>query len=154
MAVYIRMWATNVGRTSSRCSWPRSWSSPPSPSSPSSSTASSSSPSSPKIKRLSQDWHSGDPPWLWVCHATSHGPQIRDACGYQNGWIFGKVPNSQYKGKFTIWYVFFSEYKPLLRHLIVIIFHHYLAWYPSNKIPFWFRGASPSVGGGKVCWNI
>ena len=27
---------------------------------------------------------------------------------------------------------FFSEYKPLWRHLICIIFHHYLPWYPSE----------------------
>ena len=56
MTVGIEMWATLVGRISSRCSGPRSWCSPPSPSSPSSSTASSSSPSSPWIKRLSQEY--------------------------------------------------------------------------------------------------
>ena len=27
---------------------------------------------------------------------------------------------------------FFSEYKPLLRHLICTIFHHYLSWCPSE----------------------
>ena len=57
MTVGMEMWAaTLVGRTTSRCSGPRSWSSPPSPSSPSSSTASSSSPSSPWTKRLSQEY--------------------------------------------------------------------------------------------------
>ena len=27
---------------------------------------------------------------------------------------------------------FFSEYEPLLRHLICIIYHHYLPWFPSE----------------------
>ena len=45
----------------------------------------------------------------------------------RGGWK--PIPNGMWE--------FFSEYKPLLRHLICTIFHHYLSWYPSEYHLIW-----------------